>query len=67
MRLMTAKTAGTIQAAETIIQGRKRGTRTASQYALVQRSRNTNRSLATVRVRRGAARVLIVVRQQAGN
>ncbi|HKS09505.1 MAG TPA: hypothetical protein VJS13_08170 [Pyrinomonadaceae bacterium] len=29
---MTAKTAGTIQAAETIIQGRKRGVRTASQY-----------------------------------
>jgi hypothetical protein len=28
--LITANTAGTIQAAETIIQGRKRGTRTAS-------------------------------------
>src|ERR1700754_1581936 len=35
--------------------------------SLVQRLRNTNRSFATVRVRRGAARVLIVVRRQVGN
>jgi hypothetical protein len=51
---MTAKTAGTIQAAETIIHGRKRGCRTCSKYRWSTTRRNT------VHVRRHAARVFVV-------
>jgi hypothetical protein len=51
MRLMTAKTAGPIQAAETIIHGRKRGNRTSPQYRWSSSSRNTvHVSSHTVRV-----------------
>jgi hypothetical protein len=61
MRLMTANMAGTIQAAETIIQGRKRGTRTVSQYRWSSTHATPINEVVTVRVTRGAARVLIIV------
>src|SRR5262245_41217573 len=54
MRLMTAKTAGSIQAAETIIHGRRRGNRTALTVSLVQQRRNA------VHVNSRAARVLVI-------
>jgi len=51
---MTANTAGTIQAADTIIQGRRRGNRTVSQYRWTTATRNT------VHVRPDAARVFVI-------
>jgi hypothetical protein len=54
MRLMTAKTAGPIQAAETIIHGRRRGIRTSPQYRWTSASRNT------VHVNRNTARVFAI-------
>jgi hypothetical protein len=54
MRLMTANTAGTIQAADTIIQGRRRGNRTVPQYRWSTARRNT------VYVNTAAARVFVV-------
>lgn len=58
MRLTTANVAGSIQAAETIIHGRRRGNCTRSHYLWSSSGRNT------VYVNRRTARVLIVeVRQ----
>src|ERR1044072_9857345 len=54
MRLMTAKTAGPIQAAETIIHGRRRGDRTLPQYPWTSAGRNT------VHVNRHTARVFLL-------
>src|SRR5689334_14153359 len=54
MRLITAKTAGPIQAAETIIHGRRRGIRTSPQYRWTSHSRNT------VHVNRNTARVFVL-------
>ena len=51
---MTAKTAGTIQAAETIIHGRRRGARTVATVAWTSVGRNT------VHVRTPTARVLVL-------
>jgi len=49
MRLMAANTAGRIQAADTIIQGRKRGeNRTAPQYRPRLTTRNINKRTPTV-------------------
>src|SRR5688500_17114661 len=53
-RLMTAKIAGSIQAAETIIHGRRRDERTAPQYRWSTSRRNT------VHVNGRAARVLVI-------
>ncbi|HET6974512.1 MAG TPA: hypothetical protein VFH96_10835 [Pyrinomonadaceae bacterium] len=54
---MTAKTAGTIQAADTIIHGRKRGNRMRPQYRWTSVGRNT------VHVSEAAARVFVVENQ----
>jgi len=54
MRLMTAKMAGTIQAADTIIHGRRRGNRMRPQYRWTSVGRNT------VHVSGAAARVFVV-------
>lgn len=51
MRLIAANTAGRIQAADTIIQGRKRGeNRTGPQYRPPLIARNINERTPTVRV-----------------
>ena len=62
MRLITANTAGSIQAADTIIHGRKRGARTGPQYRPRLGTRNINQRGMTVRVQTPAARVFFIVR-----